>query len=61
MLNNDFITNVMYGDSMLNLLVNRGRYETICGKKETDAIQSAASHICSANQRSSYNSLGRIQ
>lgn len=61
MFNNDFITNAMYSDSMLNFLVNRGQRRTICGKKETDAILSAASHICSASQRSSYKSLGGIQ
>lgn len=32
--NNDFITNVMYSDSMLNFLVNRDLYKTICGKRK---------------------------
>lgn len=34
MFSNDFITNVMYSDSMLNFLVNRGQYRTICGKRK---------------------------
>lgn len=34
MFNNDFITDVMYSDSMLNFLVNRGQYRTICGKRK---------------------------
>lgn len=34
MFNNDFITNVMYSDSMLNFLVNRGQYRIFCGKRK---------------------------
>jgi len=34
MFNNYFITNVIYSDSMLNFLVNRGQYRTICGKRK---------------------------
>lgn len=32
--NDDFITNVMYGDRMSNFLVNRDLYKTICGKRK---------------------------
>lgn len=49
--NDDFITNVMYGDRMLNFLVNRDLYKTICGKRKqmefclqlhTSALQATA-------------------
>lgn len=54
MFNNDFITDAMYSDSMLNFLVNRGQYRTICGKRKqmqfclqlhTSALQASAAPI----------------
>lgn len=54
MFNNDFITNVMRSDSMLNFVVSRGQHGTICGKRQqmrfclqlhTSALQGSAPPI----------------